>query len=309
MPWFVIDDSAHMHPKMIAASNAGVGLWVRAGAYASQHLTDGIVPGVIAKMYGSKPQISKLVAAGLWHEHGHTCRHPKCQQPAPGDYYMHDYLAYNPSRREVTAKREREAEKKRKWRAEQEARANRGGNDGDSPTNREGIDDDSSTNREPKNHEPAGHADASPGDSEGTRAGAFPSPPLPSQEGGEERESSAGSSGRASEPALSLIAADWQPSDEDVRAAQLARADAGREQLTPQQLDAVTRKFVRRMSDDQVRAAGFGGRWVQWAERERTEPADSPGSNVVQLPGAMTRSQQQRAGLDRLRQQMNGGSA
>jgi hypothetical protein len=108
---------------------------------------------------------------------------------------------------------------------------------------------------------------------------------------------------------LFLIAADWQPSDEDVRAAHLARSDAGREQLTPQQLDAVTRKFVRRMADDQVRAAGFGGRWVQWAERERIEPAGSLGSNVVQLPGAMTRSQQQRAGLDLLRQEMNGGSA
>ncbi|MCX4705678.1 hypothetical protein [Streptomyces sp. NBC_01373] len=308
MPWFVIDDSAHMHPKIVAATNAGFGLWSRCGSYASQHLTDGIVPGVIAKMYGSKPQVSKLVAAGLWHEHGHTCSHPKCRQPAPGDYYMHDYLVYNPSRREVTARREREAEKKRKWRAEQESRANRSGNDDDPNANREGIDGDSSTNRERKNHDAAGQGDASQGDDEGTRARAFPSPPLPSQEGGEGREPSAGSRGRASEPALSLIAADWQPSSDDVRAAQLARSDAGREQLSPQQIDTVTRKFVRRMADDQVRAAGFGGRWVQWAERERTEPAGSLGSNVVQLPG-MTRSQQQRAGLDRLRQQMNGGSS
>jgi hypothetical protein len=91
-----------------------------------------------------------------------------------------------------------------------------------------------------------------------------------------------------------------------VQAAQLARADAGREQLTPQQLAAVTRKFVRRMADDQVQAAGWGGRWQQWAENERTEQPPA-GGNVVPLGAAMTKSQQQRAGLDRLRERMNGG--
>lgn len=93
-----------------------------------------------------------------------------------------------------------------------------------------------------------------------------------------------------------------------MQAAQLARNDAGREQLTPQQLGDVTRKFVRRMADDGVRAAGFGGRWQQWAERERIEPAQTPGGVVVPFAQqSMTKSQQQRAGLDRLRAQMNGG--
>ncbi|WP_327725758.1 hypothetical protein [Streptomyces europaeiscabiei] len=306
MPWFVIDDSAHSHPKIVAATNAALGLWVRAGAYAAQHLTDGIVPGVIAKMYGSKPQIAKLLAAGLWHEAGHTCPHPKCLQPQPGDYAIHDYLVYNPTRADVREKRDKAAEKKRQQRAARDQNPNRDGIDGDPHANREGFDDDSPTNHAPKNHDSAGHDDASPGDSEGTRAGAFPSPPLPSHEGGEESESSAGSRGRGRETALSLIAADWQPSEDDVRGAQLSRSDAGREQLTPQQLAAVTRKFVRRMTEDGVRAGGFGGRWQQWVERERTEP--TLGGNVVHLPGAMTKGQQQRAGLDRLRQQMNGGS-
>ena len=291
MPWFVVDDAADTHPKMIAAGNAALGLWLKAGAYASRHLTDGIVPGAVAKMYGSAPQIKKLTAAGLWHTSGHDCSHPKCQQPAPGDYVIHDYLVYNPSRRDVLVKRERAAEKKRKQRAAQD---NRGGFDGDSDANDPSENDD-----------PAGHDDASPRDSRGTRARANPSPPLPPPEGGADRESSAGSRGRRREP-LSLIAADWQPSDEDVAEAQLARADAGREQLTPQQLAAVTRKFVRRMADDQVQAAGFGGRWRQWVENERTDQP-AVGGNVVHLPGAMSKSQQQRAGLDRLRDRMNGG--
>ncbi|MFB7594323.1 hypothetical protein [Streptomyces sp. NPDC056160] len=279
---------------MIAAGNAALGLWLRCGAYAAQHLTDGIVPGVIARMYGSKPQITKLVAAGLWHEQGHSCRHPKCAQPQPGDYFIHDYLApYNPSRAEVERKRERAAEKKRRQRGVQDPLPDREGFGGESSANHDGFDDDSSTDRSPENGTSAGHGGASPGDSRGTRAGANPSPPRPSHEGG---------AGRDQGCRPSLIAADWQPSDEDVQAAQFGRSDLGREQLTAQQIDAVTRKFRQRMLDDQVRAAGFGGRWRQWAENERTE---APGGVVVpfaQQP--MTKSQQAIAGLDRLR---NGG--
>jgi hypothetical protein len=242
MPWFVIDDNSHMHPKFVAAKNAALGLWVRAGGYAAQHLTDGIVPGVIAKMYGTPAQVRKLVEVGLWHEHGHTCPHPKCPRPAPGDYAIHDYLEYNPTRRDVQARRDREADKKRRYRARAEQL-------------------------------PLDEPEDAP-------------PPRPRRD--------------EQQP----IPADWQPSDADVEAAQLARADAGLPQLTPQQLNILTRRFVRRMTDDQARAAAWGGRWQQWAENERTEPAPQPGGNVVQF-GAMTRSQQQRAGLDRLRQ--NGG--
>lgn len=255
MPWFAIDDNADSHPKIIAAGNAAVGLWARAGAYVSRHLTDGIVPGDVAKMFGSKPQIAKLVAVGLWHPAGHDCPHPKCAQPAPGDYYMHDYLEYNQSRAQVLAKRERVAAKKRDQRARQDAAR-----------------------------------DGQPGRRAPQSAAPQDTPPP-----------------RRAQPTACLISDGWQPSDEDVQAAQLARVDAGREQLTRQQLDAVTRKFVRRMTDDGTRAAGFGGRWQQWAESERTEQQPAPGGNVVQL--GMTKGQQQRAGLDRLRERMNGGTA
>ncbi|NJP71922.1 hypothetical protein [Streptomyces sp. C1-2] len=222
MPWFVVDDSAHMHPKILKATNAGFGLWVRCGSYAAQHLTDGIVPGAIARQYGTPAQVRKLVAAGLWHEHGHTCSHPKCQQPAPGDYYMHDYLdPYNPSRREVLARRERAAEKKRKQRGQQ-----------------------------------LGLDEAPP---------APPAPPRPPRPRAETRP----------------IPEDWQPADEDVADAQLARADAGLPQLTAQQLDVVTRKFVRRQLDDRATAAAWGGRWRQWAERERVDTPAADGGDVI----------------------------
>jgi hypothetical protein len=248
MSWFAVDDNAWSHPKFVKAGNAALGLWLRCGAYAAQHLTDGVVPGVVVGMCkGTPAQVRRLVEAGLWHEHGHTCPHPKCQQPQPGDYYMHDYLdPYNLPRREVEARRAREAEKKKR----QRERAQGG--------------------MQLPLDEPGGDSP----------------PPRP----------------RRDEPRT--IPADWRPSDADIEAAQLARADAGQPQLTPQQLANLTRRFVRRMLDDQVCAAGWGGRWQQWAERERTEPAPPPGGNVLQHP-AMTKSQQQRAGLDRLRQ--NGG--
>ncbi|WP_406337341.1 hypothetical protein [Streptomyces sp. NBC_00649] len=242
MPWFVVDDNADSHPKMIAAGNAALGLWLKAGAYASRQLTDGIVPGGVAKMYGSKPQVAKLVAAGLWHEHGHTCPHPKCAQPAPGDYAIHDYLEYNPTRAKVQDRKSREAEKKRRQRG----------------------------------HQP--------------RLDDVPPPDRAPDDGGDRPY------GR---DAASLIAADWQPSHDDVQAAQLARDEAGRAPLTAQQLDAVTRKFVRRQLDDQTRAASWGGRWQRWAESERPEPAQ--GGVVVPFNGAQqSRGQQQRAGLARL---------
>jgi hypothetical protein len=108
MPWFRIDDKAHSHPKLIKAGNAALGLWLRCGSYAAQHLTDGIVPGVVAQMYGTKPQAAKLVKAGLWHEHGHNCP-DGCPNPAPGDYAFHDFLEDGRN----TSRARHEAEKKK----------------------------------------------------------------------------------------------------------------------------------------------------------------------------------------------------
>jgi hypothetical protein len=117
MPWFRIDDKAHSHPKLIKAGNAALGLWLRCGAYAAQHLTDGTVPGVVAELYGTKPQATKLVKAGLWHEHGHSCRHG-CPDPAPGDYVFHDFLddGRNTSRARHEAERKKARERQAKHR-------------------------------------------------------------------------------------------------------------------------------------------------------------------------------------------------
>ncbi|MET9555116.1 mucin-2 [Streptomyces sp. NPDC006645] len=160
MTWFKVDDTAHAHPKLLKAGNAALGLWVRAGAYAAQHLTEGVIPGVVAQLYGTAPQARKLVASGLWHAHGHDCT--GCEQPPAGDFVMHDFLTYNPTRARVEDDRAAAAERQKRardkaaerqrlaeeWATEQR---NQERNPADPSANRQRIDDDPT----PENREPS----------------------------------------------------------------------------------------------------------------------------------------------------------
>jgi hypothetical protein len=306
MPWFVVDDNAHSHPKMIAAGNAALGLWLRCGTYAAQHLTDGIVPGVIAKMYGSRPQIARLVAAGLWHEHGHTCRRPKCAQPAPGDFYIHDYLApYNPSRDEVERKRERAAEKKRKQRSTQDSDANRDGFFDESRANRNRFEGESSTNHTPKNEDSAGHDASSPGDNTGTRARAFPSPPLPSnyydvaEEGGETTGSTPVDLDRLAPTPIEL--ASFTVTDGMRR---WAHRDGYAALID---IDHSTAQFVSHYRATGAHRKSWPDAWQKWIRddaKRATERADRPTSNVVPFtqPRPSTTDARVQAALDLGRQ-------
>lgn len=248
--YFAVDDGAHSHPKIMQATNAAIGLWVRVGSYVAQHLTDGHVPGVVAKAYGTPSQAKKLVEVELWHAHGHTCR--RCPQPRPGDYFMHDYReSGNLARSEVKARREKDAEKKRRQRA--------GGSTPPPPP----------PGQMPFDEEPPpGDEDAPPEDA--------PRPP------------------RRTAPAMAGIPADWEPSRDDVHAANTARTDTSRAPLTADQVDAVTRKFIRRMTEERRTAAEWGGRWRQWAETERPDQA-SAGGVVVHLPAGRTAAGQSTA--------------
>lgn len=174
MPHFAVDESAHSHRKVVRAGNAAFGLWARLGSYACDHLSDGVIPAEIAGMYGTAPQIKKLVSVGMLHPAGHNCR---CPQPEPGDFMLHDYLIDNPSRGQVAQSREKAAEKKRRQRAANDPASNRDGNEEDSSSNREGIEDEKSSKKSAFPEEGPGQWGASPGDDNGTRAHARPSPP------------------------------------------------------------------------------------------------------------------------------------
>ncbi|MFF5285219.1 hypothetical protein [Streptomyces sp. NPDC013171] len=228
MSYFAVDDGAHSHPKFMAATNAALGLWVRTGSWVAQQLTDGHVPGTVAKLYGTPAQARSLVAAGLWHGAGHDC--PRCPQPRAGDFYMHDYAASgNRSRAEIKARRDQSAAGSKRHRERQAPRP------AEPAAEQLGLDD------------------------------AAPDPPAPQR---------------------APIRPDWQPTREDVHAAQVARRDAGMAPLTPDQVDSITAKFIRRQLDDGRVAVAWNGRWREWAENERPAPQPMPGGNVVPLARA-----------------------
>lgn len=93
MTWFKVDDALATHDKVLAAGNAAMGLWVRAGAWSAQHLTDGFVPLHAVRLLGSVGQAKSLVAAGLWHE-------------VDGGYSFHEWHDYQPTRERVEKTRE-----------------------------------------------------------------------------------------------------------------------------------------------------------------------------------------------------------
>jgi hypothetical protein len=146
MPWFKIDDKAHSHPKFMRAGNAALGLWLRCGSYSAQHLTEGIVPGPIAQMYGTAPQAAKLVKTGLWHGTGHDC--DRCPQPAPGDYVIHDFFeaGRNTTRAQYEANKKNAVDRAAKSRAGRKAE----GFADDSSSKADRFEDESKTNR-PRN--------------------------------------------------------------------------------------------------------------------------------------------------------------
>lgn len=103
MTWFKVDDGLAFHPKAVVAGNAAMGLWVRAGAWSSQQLTDGFVPDHMIPSLGKPAQARALVTAGLWTRE-------------EGGYRFWQWDSRNPSRASVEAGRDDARERMRKAR-------------------------------------------------------------------------------------------------------------------------------------------------------------------------------------------------
>lgn len=84
MPWFKVDDQLAFHSKTMLAGNGAMGLWVRAGSWASATLTDGFIPAHMAHAMGEDDQIQQLLTAGMWDE-------------TDGGYVFHDWDEFQPS--------------------------------------------------------------------------------------------------------------------------------------------------------------------------------------------------------------------
>jgi len=104
MPWFKVDDGMWSHPKVLACPLAALGLWVRAGSWCAQQLTDGAVPRTALAMLGGRPRdAAALVDAGLWIVDGDGWR-------------FHDWQTYQPTRAAVEADRAAVAARVQAWR-------------------------------------------------------------------------------------------------------------------------------------------------------------------------------------------------
>jgi hypothetical protein len=101
--WFYVEDNLAFHPKTIAAGNAAMGLWVRAGSWSGWQLTDGAVPTEMARSMGTPGQAKSLVAAGLW-------------TPSADGYQFHQWEERQRTRDEVEEKRRINRERLAKWR-------------------------------------------------------------------------------------------------------------------------------------------------------------------------------------------------
>ena len=66
MTWYPVGDEVAFGPQFIAAGNAAVGLWTRAGSWSTLHLTDGHIPSDLARAMGTKAEIAALVRNDLW---------------------------------------------------------------------------------------------------------------------------------------------------------------------------------------------------------------------------------------------------
>ena len=103
--WFKVDDQLAFHPKVMAAGNEAIGLWVRAGAWCSAYLTDGRIPKAVAHSMASDMAnaialANSLVMAKLWVD--------------DGDHYVfHDWEEFQPSASKALARREEISEKRK----------------------------------------------------------------------------------------------------------------------------------------------------------------------------------------------------
>lgn len=112
MVWFKVDDGLATHPKTVLAGNAAMGLWVRAGAWSAQQLTEGVVPLYMVPTLGTKAQADRLVAAGLWVKHAKGYK-----------FHQWDEDGRQPTRESVEA--ERAASRERQAKARQKAKESR----------------------------------------------------------------------------------------------------------------------------------------------------------------------------------------
>lgn len=103
MPWVKTDENAPNHPKLFRAGLMAYGFWHAALSYCNRYLTDGFIPARDARLVfpaATEPEVidavDALVREGLLERR---------EKERVEGWWIHDYLDYQPSRRDVIARR------------------------------------------------------------------------------------------------------------------------------------------------------------------------------------------------------------
>ena len=111
MAWFKIDDGFTNSKPVLRLQRrvrtSAVGLWTLAGAWSAKEMTDGFVPDYVIEELASTPAIAgHLVKCGLW-------------DVAEEGWKFKGWEKYQPTREQIMEARDRETERKRKYRESQ----------------------------------------------------------------------------------------------------------------------------------------------------------------------------------------------
>lgn len=122
MTWFKVDDKLHDHRKARRARKGAMGVWVLAGSWAADNLTDGFVPADVLPRWGTRADATALVNAGLWAPH---------EKDGETGWLFRNWREYQPTKAEVETERKKKADAGRKGgrasgRSRREARASAG---------------------------------------------------------------------------------------------------------------------------------------------------------------------------------------
>lgn len=103
MAWFNADDKMHSHPKSRAAGLEAIGLWLLAGTYCTDYMTDGAVPLWFVESWPRGKQLAaKLVKVELWESSGEN-------------FQFLSWSEYQRTKAQVLAAKGKAAERKQKF--------------------------------------------------------------------------------------------------------------------------------------------------------------------------------------------------
>lgn len=124
MPYLLLDDGFMENQKVQGLTDRAFRLHMAALVYCARNLTDGAISELTllnsaanAKLDRPMRQVNRLVECGLWEVNGNGWK-------------IHDYLEYNPSRAELSRKRQLDRDRKRRQRTKGHAGSHASGHAG-----------------------------------------------------------------------------------------------------------------------------------------------------------------------------------